>query len=402
MCTSLVEPLVSLLLQAHDLLGTARDPAAEDLQKSLSNPRSNEGNLGLLLDLTLTIACVVSRWLKILHMPSSSGDLDEPYFVVLLEKGEDQKTCAPTEVVEHLWKLPVLRPSLKNHLQVDRLEQELHRVLQGLGEPALAEASLQFSALLRSLQAGAEVEGRWEEAVRNVRRGLGSFIVAEMAGDPGKIGELRKLCELLFGREWVKRREATQDRMSERLASHLEEEGLEALRGASKDKDGDEDKDKEKVAVNTLNGDPKLPRTAALVSQILGKLSMVQAGALAALVRDPEWSQENLDDNLCEERPLLEGKDPGQKIVILLFSFFESSYSIGDLKKVTEKRAKRGKLRSAALVQASRLTQATGLMGLAARAIVRGVGLDHLDRGGRKMVLDTWSQAVSTLVEQVE
>ena len=221
-------------------------------------------------------------------------------------------------------------------------------------------------------------------------------------GDPGKIGELRKLCELLFGREWVKRREATQECMSERLASHLDEEkGLEALRGASKEKDGDEDKDKEKVAVNTLNGDPKLPRTAALVSQILDKLSMVQAGALAALVRDPEWSQESLDYNLCEEKPL-EGKDPEQKIVILLFSFLESSYSIDDLKKVTEKRAKRGKLRRAALVQASRLTQATGLMGLAARAIVRGVGLEHLDRGGRKMVLDNWSQAVSTLVEQVE
>ena len=402
MCTRLVEPLVSFLLQAHDLLGTARDPAAEDLQESLSNPRSTEGNLGLLLDLTLTIACVVSRWLKILHMPLSSSDLYEPYFVVLLEKGEDQKTCVPTEVIEHLWKLPVLRPSLKNHLQVDRLGQELHRVLQGLGEPALAEASSQFSALLRSLQAGAEVEGRWEEAVCNVRRGLGSSIVAEMAGDPGKIGELRKLCELLFGREWVKRREATQECMSEKLASHLEEEGgLEALRGAPKDKEEDGDNDEEKETVQTLKGDSKLPRTAALVSQILDKLSMVQAGALAALVRDPEWNQESLDDNLCEEKPLLGGKDPEQKIVNILFSFLESSYSIDDLKKVKEKRAKRGKLRSAALVQTSRLTQATGLMGLAARAIVRGVGLEHLDRGGRKMVLDTWSRAVLTLVEQV-
>ena len=68
-CKKLIVPLVSLLIQAHGLLEAAKDPAAEDLQESLKTSTSTERCINISLDIALTLACVVSEWFKILHMP---------------------------------------------------------------------------------------------------------------------------------------------------------------------------------------------------------------------------------------------------------------------------------------------------------------------------------------------
>ena len=99
----------------------------------------------------------------------------------------------------------------------------------------------------------------------------------------------------------------------------------------------------------------------------------------------------------------------------LLFSLLQSSHSSDDLTKLMEKRGERGKSRSNALVQASRLIQVVflfpinsnvlqtpGLMGLAATAVGRGAGLDQLDRAGRELVATSWGQVLSGLVRQVK
>ena len=340
-CKRLITPLVSLLIQTHRLLEAAKDPAAEDLQESLQMSRSSERCINIFLDIALTLACVVSAWLKTLHMTPSSGGDEEADYLLLLERGVEE-ACTPTEEAEDEWKLPLLRPSLQSLLQVDRLRQGVQRAIHGLGKPALADASSQFSILVRSLQAGAELEGRWEEELENIRGGVGSPLLAEMSGDPGMHGELRKLCDLLFGKEWKKRGEAKEEDLAERLAIHLEKEADEPRRDNS-----------------------RLPRTEALVDQILGRLELVQNGALARLAKDPRhWIRKNSGNNHLAEDPKKEKDQHSDekmfdevKLVSLLFSLLQSSHSSDDLTKLMEKRVKRGQIRSDALVQASCLVQ---------------------------------------------
>ena len=110
-----------------------------------------------------------------------------------------------TEEAEEEWKLPLLRPSLQSLLQVDTLRQGVQKAVHGLSKPALAEARSQFSVLVRSLQAGAELESRWEDALDDIRGGVSTPLLAKMSGDAGMHSELRKLCDLLFGKEQKKR-----------------------------------------------------------------------------------------------------------------------------------------------------------------------------------------------------
>ena len=59
----------------------------------------------------------------------------------------------------------------------------------------------------------------------DIRGGVGTPILAEMSGD----GDLRKLCDLLFGKEWIKRDKDAD--IKERLAIHLEKESEEPRSG---------------------------------------------------------------------------------------------------------------------------------------------------------------------------
>merc|ERR1711974_520807 len=229
--------------------------------------------------------------------------------------------------------------------------------------------------------------GRWEDALENIRGGVGSPLLAEMSGDAGMHGELRKLCDLLFGKEWKKRGEAKEEDLAERLAIQLEKEADEPRRENC-----------------------RLPRSAALVAQILGRLELVPNGALAGLAKDPQhWMRKTSGKNhLAPAEGSKKEKDQHSdekmfeevKLVSLLFSLLQSSHSSDDLTKLMEKRAERGKMRSDALVQASCLVQTPGLMGIAATAVARGAGLDQLERGGRDLVATSWGQVLSGLVEQ--
>ena len=290
-----------------------------------------------------------------------------------------------TEEAEDEWKLPLLRPSLQSLLQVERLRQGVQQAVHGLSKPALADASSQFSVLVRSLQAGAELESRWEDALESIRGGGATPLIAEMSADAGMHHELRKLCDLLFGKEWKKIGE--EEDLAERLAILLEKEADEPRRENC-----------------------RLPRSAALVAQILGRLELVQNGAVAALAKDPQHLGGDPIEQPSEENFIDE-----VKLVSLLFSLLQSSHSSDDLTKLMEKRGERGKSRSNALVQASRLIQVVfhfpvnsnvlqtpGLMGLAATAVGRGAGLDQLDRVGRELVATSWGQVLSGLVRQVD
>ena len=329
MCKRLVKPIVSLLIQAQRLLDAAKDPAAEDLQESLKTCGSTDSCVNIILDMALTLASVVSAWLKILHMPSPSGGNEEPDFLVLLEKTTEPSHELTKDEVGDQWKVPFLRPSLQELLQVERLLQGLERAVKGLGKKALADASSRFSVLVRSLQAGAELEGRWEEALDDIRGGVATPILAEMSGD----GDLRKLCDLLFGKEWIKR----DADIKERLAIHLEKE-----------------------AEEPRSGNSRLPRTDSLVAGILRKLDLVEHGALARIAKDTQWIRET-DNPLTENTKDGSGQPSEEveetKLVALLFSLLESPYSSDDLTKLLKKRAQRGQNRNAALVQTSRLAQ---------------------------------------------
>jgi hypothetical protein len=171
-CRALAPALVPLLVAAHRtalLAGAA-------LQEDRAPPQPWAGGqpvpLPLLADLALTLRCLVTASLGVLWEggPGEQGPpcllLLRPPFPQQLDQEAEQELQQEDGVAdEEVWRLPVLRPSLAALLEPRALERGIRALAEALQVPG---AGPRLAALLRGLQAGAELEGRWQEEVQQV------------------------------------------------------------------------------------------------------------------------------------------------------------------------------------------------------------------------------------------
>ena len=180
LCRALAPALVTLLLEAHSVALQARPGAKEGgLLSGLTLPQPWKDTQPLILpvltDITLTLSLVTTRALNTLYQGGKQGEqelaclqlLQSPLLHHLplepaLEVIQDERTGRAG------WSLPVVRPSLESLLQVERLRSGLEGLVEGLEEEAARAAGERLAALLRGLQAGAELEARWKEEVEQV------------------------------------------------------------------------------------------------------------------------------------------------------------------------------------------------------------------------------------------
>ena len=179
-CRALTPALVTLLLEAHSVALQARPGAKEGgLLAGLTLPQPWKDTQPLLLpvltDLTLTLSLVTTRALNTLYQGGKQGDQELACLHLLqspllhhLPLGPELEVRQDKRTEDAGWILPVVRPSLEILLQVENLRSGIEALVEGLGEEAGRAAGERLAALLRGLQAGAELEARWKEEVEQV------------------------------------------------------------------------------------------------------------------------------------------------------------------------------------------------------------------------------------------